>query len=434
MMKIIKKHKQGDSISSLKELSNSDKEALFWVFIKNKGNYQQKDRAIVLAEFMKDKEAWLQCDCSQSSPPIMTVGLSIKGNYYLQRINTRGAHEEKCVFKGVDQQYTARSNGLKPPNKSKPLLLHRRGHVESQSPTKGKKSTGLGRGEQQERLSRTMYAMITDSGLNKLSILGKETISDRFKSLRQAAKNYTLAKGINAYNYLWTYPDVEQAISRLEENKNRWPKGSRPYAICIAIADKIEDKTLYFNFKEKKIEVKLSGTIKASSGRLGDKSAPYLVLFTITDTMEEEGVYKPFDAFYVPVYSKSQLIPVDSRYERMVLEKIAQRAKWWVKDKKLTASVLKPLFDIEEFSKGEIKKSKPDFLIETPNDRIIFEVMGSHEDTYIERKKRTVGFMEAIGEVIEFDALEADKSNNWDESLNNKIRKLSALVFKGNNS
>ena len=58
--------------------------------------------------------------------------------------------------------------------------------------------------------------------------------------------------------------------------------------------------------------------------------------------------------------------------------------------------------------------------------------MGSHEDEYIERKQRTVSAMQAIGEVIEFDALRADKTNQWDERLKPPMSKLSALVFKGN--
>ena len=233
-------------------------------------------------------------------------------------------------------------------------------------------------------------------------------------------------------NWYHITADIEQIVTKLKEREHYWPKGSRPYSLCVAIVDSIEAKTLRFAYKTKSIEVKLEGQLNKSSGRLGERSAPFLVIFTVTDTNDERGVYRPYNGFYVPVYSKSNLIPVDSSYERRVLQEIESWLPWWTKTKGLKVKITKPLFDIKEFCDGELQSSKPDFLIETPGEKIIFEVMGSHEPEYVERKKRTVGYMEAIGEVIEFDALAADIAGTWDAKLAEKIKKLSALIFRGN--
>lgn len=432
-MRIVEKFKKGAETVALREIRNNDAKSLYWVFVKNKGSPAQKQRAESIAEFMKDQDGWLECSCDAESPPLMTIGLSVKGNYYLQRINSRGKHHQKCDFKGVDRPNISGAGEIKPCSKRKPLRLHRRGAIEeSETKKTSRESNNSGTSSKYPRLAQVLYTWIEEAGLNTLSVFSKESISDRFESLRSAASSYQLEKGIKASRFLWTYPDVEQMALRLEKTKNQWPENSRPYALCIAVADQIDGKTLRFVFKEKTIEVTLLGDVKQSSGRIGAHSGPFLVVFTVTDTTDEKGVYKPLNAFYVPVYSKFQLIPVDSVYERRVLTVIEQRARWWTKDQRLKARVIKPLFDIKEFCNGELQASRPDFLIETPKKRIIFEVMGSHEDDYQERKERTVEYMRAIGDVIEFDALNADKTGCWDENLKQHISRLSAMVFKGN--
>jgi len=431
-MRIVKRFKTRKNILTLRALNDDEVKALFWVFVENKGKVQQKQLACAIAEFIKYREGWPECDCHPESSPLMTIGLSVKSNYYLRRINWRGKHHQQCQFKGIDREYGAQSGEIKPCSKRVLLRLHHRGAIESPVSKKTGSYGGGSSGIYYPRLARVLYSWIEEAGLNKLSVLGNETIADRFKLLRKVAESYQLERGIKASRFLMTYPDVEQAAARLKENASQWPENSRPYALCIAIADKIEGKILRFAFKKKSVEVTLTGEIKQSSGRIGENSGPFLVIFTITDTAEERGVYKPMNAFYVPVYSKFQLIPVDNVFECRVLEKIEQRARWWIKGNALKVRVSKPLFNIKKFCDGELQASKPDFLIETPNGMIIFEVMGSHEQDYIERKGRTVGCMRALGEVIEFDALNADKTGYWDESLKQHISRLRALVFRGN--
>ena len=133
----------------------------------------------------------------------------------------------------------------------------------------------------------------------------------------------------------------------------------------------------------------------------------------------------------MPVFSKYALIPVDSDFERQVLKTIKQWSRWWIQDKQLQVEVIKPIFDIPVDIAGEVHYCKPDFLIVTPNQRIVFEVMGSHEESYIERKKRTTSIMAKLGKIIEFDALQAEIENCWQSHLDQKIRQLSACVFKG---
>jgi hypothetical protein len=433
MMKIIKKFKSGEAIINIRTFTDEETGAFLRVFVKHQGSVHQKRLACNLAEFIKDNDGWIQCGCKTENAALMTMGMSVKANYYLQRINQRAKHHPHCVFKGIDHPLALPSSTTKPCNKRVPLRLHRRGHI-NEAKHKTSVSRSNGAAHRYPRLARVLYSWVVDAALNQLSVLGDDSVVDRFQSLKKVADAYRLEAGINASKYLWTYPNVDQMISKLKNTARFWPQYSRPYAVCVAVVDSIKEQYLRFQFKHQTIEVAIMGTVTPSSGRIGEHSAPFLVIFTITDTAEAKGVYQPFDAFYVPVYSRHQLIPVDSVYERKVLEMIEQRARWWIKDKGLNVVICKPLFDIEvRDDTSDLKTTvRPDFLIETPRSKIVFEVMGSHEPAYLERKSRTIKLMQSIGEVIEFDALAADKSGCWDAALKQKISVLSALIFKGN--
>ncbi len=429
-MQLIKKCSSKENhFSIIRKVSNDEKEAMFWVFIKNKGTHAQIKLATSMAEFMKDHEAWVLCDCSEVSKPLMTMALSSKSNYYLKRITLRGKHVASCVFKEVENEYSASQSGRKPCSKKKPLLLHKRGSIEETRSKKSNVSFHSGMASKDSKLARVLYTWLFDARLNRLYLDKTMTLLERYQFLKKAAASYELANKINAADFLFTYPDVDSIARKLKATKHQWSSYARPYALCITVADCIEGKTIQCHYKEKTIDVVLNGELKKSSGRIGANSGPYLVIFTVTDTQDDQGKYQPMNGFYVPVYSKNQLIPVDSGYERRVLQKLEQYARWW-QEKGIKTTLIKPLFDIKEFCEGQLCASRPDFIIETATQKYIFEVMGSHEEEYLTRKKRTVKWMEAIGEVIEFDALHADQTKTWDESLKKHLNQLSALILK----
>lgn len=431
-MKIIKKFKSNDRIVPVRSLSEDESNALFWVFIKNKGNHNQKKIVKTLSEYIRDRECWLECDCdvAKGTHALMTVALSHKDNYYLQHINSRGEHNDNCRFKGSSTFSDGSSNEVKRVSKSNLLRLHVRGGLgDEDKKEKGQNSSSKSTATKYPRLARFLYSILEDAKLNQIDAKAI-TIADKYKKIRQAASKYQLEKGIKASEFLFTYPDIEQIKAKLKGSLSQWGE-SRPYALCVAVASDVIGNKLIFKYKAKEIIVELGGTLKKSSGRLGEDSKPYLVIFTVTDANDDIGHFKPYNGFCVPVLSPFDLMPVDSRYERMVLEKLKLRAKWW-RDQKLTATLIKPLFDESIMIDGEVNNCLPDIIVETPKHNIVFEVMGSHEQAYIERKERTTKVMRELGEYIEFDALDAEKTNRWDEVLNKKVSQLSALVFKGN--
>ena len=430
-MDIVRKFKAGETTYKLKAITEQEANALFWVFVKNNGSDSQRHIAQSIAQYLKDHDGWLRCHCRAGDLPLITAGISINNHYYLRHLNARAEHDKHCRFKAIDRPNLQYEHHAKPCSKNVPLRLHRLGVVSQEGKSKEKKEAHNHCGNRYPRLARVLYSFIDDARLNQFTIEDKLRLADRYHLLQKAVAPYQLERGIKASDYLFTYPDVGRMAEKLEESKHCWPEHSRAYAICISIADQVVNNTLHFNFKDSPVEVTLSGKLIPSSGRVGN-SSPFLVIFTVTDTTDEPGVYKPFNGFYVPAYSKSRLIPVDSSYEREVLKLIAHRAHWWQQKHGLKFKIIKPLFDIKTLCEGQLQTARPDFLIETPNRNIIFEVMGSHEDEYLERKRRTLKIMQEIGEVIEFDAFYADRSGHWDKTLKDSVSKLTTAVFNGN--
>ena len=80
-------------------------------------------------------------------------------------------------------------------------------------------------------------------------------------------------------------------------------------------------------------------------------------------------------------------------------------------------------------SEYEVAHVKPDFLISTPTKTLVLEVAGSHEESYIERKKRTQDQMSQLGKVFEFDALQADLDKQFDDRLKGFLKAVSRELF-----
>ena len=105
--------------------------------------------------------------------------------------------------------------------------------------------------------------------------MGKGQLPNQYHLLKGVAASYQLEKGIDADEFLFTYPDINYIAYKLKESEGRWPAFSRAYGLCISVADRIENKTLHFDFKENPVEVTLTGRLTPSSGRGGKQWAVF---------------------------------------------------------------------------------------------------------------------------------------------------------------
>ena len=204
-MNIVKKFKVGESVQILRPINQYEKNALYWSFVKNQGTPAQRKVACSLAEYMKDWEGWIECDCDIQSPPFMTIGISINDNYYLQRINSRGKHHIKCQFKGMDRviDYSAEASTSIACQKIIPLRLHRRGSLKDDDTNDSMDTESNSNASNTlPRLARVLYTWIEEAKLNELTVLNRSSIKEQFTSIKTIAKNYKLEKGVRAFHYV----------------------------------------------------------------------------------------------------------------------------------------------------------------------------------------------------------------------------------------
>jgi hypothetical protein len=126
-----------------------------------------------------------------------------------------------------------------------------------------------------------------------------------------------------------------------------------------------------------------------------------------------------------------QFPSIQSNYERLVLRKLIHVQKH-IAAKNIFVEIIKPLFDlpIPSDKKENELFCRPDFLLKTSDKTLVIEVMGSDENTYIERKTGTHALMRLIGSLITFDANEAQKQNIWEEKLNIMVKQIYAFFLK----
>lgn len=238
-MRIVEKHKEDNPMKALQSISDIEREALLEVFVEYDGDYHQRTTMQRVAEFTSDNEGWLECDYKSVKPLLMAICTSSKGNPYLHRINSRSIHADDCKFKGVERDSVSITSSSQPINLANPLRLHRHVTTHTKKP-EDKVTVSIRTSHNYPRLARVLYSFIENIGANKLSLDTSPDIIGMYKQLNKLADSIELAEGVLADKFFKTYPDVDTLAYILKKYDYDWPADSRPYGLCIAVANKIE--------------------------------------------------------------------------------------------------------------------------------------------------------------------------------------------------
>lgn len=395
-------------------------------------NAMEEQRLVRLLNDWRERGYWIACDCKRSEPPLMTVTRRDNGTLYITRINARGDHADHCPMKGLSyKRSTNRSVSVTQACDMDAVLnLHRDAKsVATQKDNTEETDNSRQAGGYTPRLARVLYTLLTKAKLNLIDINALSVV-DQYQQLNQAAKQLKVSQQLPLSEVLYTHPKgVRIAFKTLNDQKKAGLWEDKPYAVAVLVVDEIEDHDLICQLKDETLKLHVEGQLKFVSGRLGEQSGPYLVIFTITDTAEKPGFYAPYNAYAMPVVSKGLLVPVDSRYERMVIQALRKWLPWWQK-KGLNVTIEKPLFDEEVMVDGESDVVRPDIILRTANKSCTLEVGGSLDKSYLERKARMHELMSQHRRVFNFDAISAEKAQRFDESLTALIKQISAYFFE----
>lgn len=386
---------------------------------------------LMLCNTIYDHNWWLQCQCIEDhQKPIMRFKRSSSGRLYLHHINSRGAHHKTCSFEkefSIPDDKTKTSPVffyLKPTGALN--IMKKRAHGLTNTSKDIKKEGVSLRGQNLPTLCKVLYRLLDDA---KCHIISPDSSIHPFKALQDTISKTQLLANFPLKDYFYfDAKSIVKASIALREDKREWPKDISRHALFLLNVTDIQDNTLITTSLDgSMIPVTLSNKIIKLSGRLGERSKPYMALMRLTDSPQRPKFYTPFDAFVVPRYSDKSLIPVDSFYEREMLRALF-KLQFELKKKNVLLTIEKPLFPIEVTQNNESFGVLPDFIVKTSFKTFIIEVNGSHEEDYKIQKYRTQEKMRLFSEILIFDALQSEKEARLTTALNEFILTLKGLL------
>lgn len=391
---------------------------------------EEKREVLLLCRSIHERDLWLQCDCLQGIvQPVFRFNRASSGTLYMHHITSRAEHAQECVFKERiwEPQEKKDVRPIINIKKSTPLNLVSKNttgivSVKKEDKSKDKSSSSLSR---RSNLCQALYRLLDDARVNVVSSTNK--ISP-YKAIEQAALGIELQPQKKLFDYLYMNASAfYKAAYMLRGDQTYWPKEIRKHALLLVKVKEINERSLDVLLPDGSTQkIQISNRIYRSSGRFSTRTAPFMALILITDSIDTPNYYQPFNAFVVPCYSEKTFIPVDSYYEREVLRRLfAFQFEWTQKGYSL--EIIKPLFDIQiETNDSEMESVLPDFILKTPKQQLIIEVNGSHEPEYLQRKQRVHQQMSQLGFVFSFDAYGAEKENRFNQGITQFIAQIKA--------
>lgn len=406
-------------------ISDPDKQRLINVFVNGESaSSNEIQKAFRFAQSLRERDFWIECDCVHGKEkPYLSVGQK-NGRIYLIHMNGRGLHKKTCPFFSLP---VPTFNCISRPKRwSEGSILHLHQSISqidfiSNNNDRRHKVDAVQRNF--PKLGKLLLSLLHNSGLNQLAN-HKLNINDQFFKLHDSIKSYFLEPGIPASDYFFTFPEYLDSAKHLLKKKNlQWPKNSRPHFLFALLIDSIDDSIAICRRKFKPFPIKFYGSVKFLSERVAS-SGPFIFLFSYTDSPNFPGRYVPYNAFGIPVLCRYLLIPVESNYERKVLEKLNESLSTW-EDEGVKVTIEKPLFDVKV---GDTSV-RPDFILSSKSKRVILEVQGSDNPEYLERKHRTHNAMRNLGELVSFDAYQAKKRNQWNSDISKMVKEISKILL-----
>jgi len=397
-------------------------------------NLSSEDKPLLeqLMNQCRDLGYWILCDCDQEKEVLMTVVRREGGLMYLARLHRYDPHHDSCPFKTNNAYQTpGKQARSRPINLKKNLDFFKKGELienkdNTHTPRSKHQSSG---GKRQSKLSRLMYTMLFNAGLSEYS-LDYPPITEQYKAIRKAMDDTSIANKLAFNTCFWTHPHGLTSINeRLNKLSYKFLPKASPHGFGLFIADKVDVSELYLTSSEGLISLSIEGELMAVSGRMSKTDGPFLCMVAFSDCINENE-FVAINAYVTPVASRRHLMPMDSRYERLVFNQLMQKLQYYWQAQKKKVIIEKPLFDRVDKYNQEVRV-RPDFILKIDNRQCVLEVGGSHEDDYLSRKKIMHEHMGFLGPVFNFDALAAEKSGQFNQALNRTLNLLFKTLIYG---
>lgn len=397
----------------------------------------------------RERNLWVQCDCKDDTEdfdkrPVMSLRRLPSGLVIFAILPSSDPHKDSCPFYRIIK-YKQYENGqnLKQNRKRTDFVFHRHA-VEKVEESEDDDNDNAKRSSKASMpgLQRFIYNVAHESGIHVFTEKTQLREAAYLFRIKKAAEEFTINKRFKLSDYLYfDLKDQDNAIHRLRVTEKYWVGSARPHCVFVFPIDSVvrDDngtalKRLRFGQEGGPVEERLLLPKECDlilPGRfIVNKVNPGLAVVTFADVSQTDtSFYAPAKALVLPVVSKDHLMIVESNFERVMAKCLRKYQKFLAHKAKVQffIKVVKPLDDLRAPVSGE--SCRPDFVIEINNRKVILEVMGSHDDEYLERKRRTVSIMEEIAPVFEFDALAAQQDGQLVERSFSAAREALTLLL-----
>lgn len=405
----------------------------------NAGLPTDADRATAaqLLMHLRDKEAWLACDCRADvqPPPLMSPRLR-QGHIHIWRHGVT-AHDPVCPFY-VPQDDTPSTESVR--WKSDWLRLKQ---SSGKSNPRGSAGTAEPKSSQHREPAepvalQVLDAVLEEAGYNIVAPDDVRTMKDRpalsarrdayaaLERLRDTPVGADLTWGDVACSYL---PALPSHLKHLESLVSRFPEGTRPQGAFIGIVNEILRESRFAHtlvWRTGKEAERVAVASIEGALHFGPASDAHVGPFWVFAQLAQRPGEKRFVALSAaarPVLSKSVLLPLDSPKERATAEMLLAQITYWARAMGITAQLEKPLH--EEIA-PDGTACKPDFLLWLPNGkRILIEAMSEDKSLdHLKNKLRQHAAMRQLPDVV---TLIEHTSDDDPKAL---ARKLTAIAAK----
>jgi hypothetical protein len=374
---------------------------------------------------------WLMCTCrgGGGEPMLFPCRRTDSGTLFLRR-QVGVAHDPRCVWHRLTaEERSEGGDGEIEPRRAhhgSPFLLRRPrlGAAAGASPVGRPGATTARR---LPRLAPVLFGLLQRAGFDTVS---PEEVLSRPGRLPVAADpkghyrrlhrfdGETLGAQLAYRDVLCTWlPALPQHVDRLGRLRGCFPRLMRPQGLFWGVVDDLtstgsrtEVAYAYGPPDARHAVVDELPIVVRMAGRA--RRGPYWLVAALGAAGDDPAApFKVLDAYAHPAYSRSLLLPVDSDAERRTAAVVLDQLAWWQRRYGLRALLHKPWETID--LPGDGVAPPPDFVVSVPGRAaVVVETMGSLDDEYLERKRRTHELMRRIPGVV--DVLEHDPTDPGD--------------------
>lgn len=367
---------------------------------------------------MRQKEAWLECDCVHGEHPARNSANLMKDTGTLFLAGFSHEHDLSCrmyrpfsVDDGATRSGTRKTAGSRrisyrdflPPDDAGTTIK-----APGRPATPADDRTLRTR---RPRIARLLLSLIEDAGLNQLATLHplpSLSVRASIEALSLVAAEQEFARGRRLSEIVRFQPGMgdsgqEQLMRRLEQPDLHWPAGKTRMFFQIFMSDKVTRDEVAFRWPDGERTFLPERGISINGEAQEGARPPYWVILAFR--RGAEGTVICSEGYAHALFRRGCPVPVDSGLERSTLEGLATVAGWMAKKADSPAlSLKKPLFDIEVEIDGEKGFVLPDFMVTARKGdgslhTVVIETMGYTDENYCARKSVQHKGMRQLGKL-----------------------------------